>query len=179
MIAIRTEMPSDVPAREALLDAAFGAARWRKSSEPLRAGRRPAEGLSFCATRHGRVVGTVRLWNVAAGHGCPALLLGPLAVAHDARGIGIGAALVRHALAQARRRGHRAVLLVGDAGYYARLGFAAEPAAQLRLADTDRHRLLAHELVPGALAQAQGVIVPTGRRKTPRTAVPAAQRKAA
>ena len=68
--------------------------------------------------------GTLRLWHVSAG-GVPALMLGPLAV--DA------------VVPQARRRrradgpraggrqarGHGAVILLGDAPYYARFGFSA------------------------------------------------------
>ena len=63
----------------------------------------------------------------------PALLLGPLAVAPDCRKRGIGAALMQRALAAARRRGHGAVLLVGDAPYYGRFGFSAEKTAALRM----------------------------------------------
>ena len=71
------------------------------------------------------MVGTVRLWNVDAGSGRPALLLGPLAVACDAQGRGVGARLMRRALREAKRLGHSAVLLVGDAPYYRRFGFSA------------------------------------------------------
>ena len=57
-----------VAAREALLDRAMGPGRKRKSSEKLRRGRRPSEGLAFVARdADGRVVGTVRLWDVAVG----------------------------------------------------------------------------------------------------------------
>ena len=52
----------------------------RSPRERLRAGRAPARGLSFVAVEDGRIVGTVRLWDVAAGPARPALLLGPLAV---------------------------------------------------------------------------------------------------
>ncbi len=76
MITIRKELAADVPAREALLDCAFSEARSRKTAERLRQGRLPAEGLSFVAEENERVVGTVRLWAVAAGPARPALLLG-------------------------------------------------------------------------------------------------------
>ena len=46
---ITAEGPFDIAAREALLDRAMGAARKRKSSEKLRRGRLPAEGLAFVA----------------------------------------------------------------------------------------------------------------------------------
>jgi predicted N-acetyltransferase YhbS len=164
MITIRKERSSDIAAREALLDVAFGKTRARKTSQRLRDGRLPAEGLSLIAADGKRVVGTAQLWNIACGSGQPALLLGPVAVAADCRNCGIGAALVRRAVAEARRRGHRAVILVGDAPYYGRFGFAAEKAAALKLPGPyERHRLLALELVTDALAGAGGLIRATGR----------------
>jgi predicted N-acetyltransferase YhbS len=166
MIRIDDEIPSDVAAREALLDRAFGDARFAKTSERLRVGRLPAEGLALAARdAGGRMVGTVRLWNVAAGLGRPALLLGPLAVDEAARGEGVGSGLMREALARAGALGHRAVLLVGDAPYYGRFGFAAGITAGLDLpGPVDRARFLGLELVPGALAGARGLVRATGRR---------------
>ena len=70
MVTIRLEKPSDAAAREALLDLAYGPVRFTKPSERLRAGRKPARGLSFVAVEDGRVIGTVRLWEVAAGPAC-------------------------------------------------------------------------------------------------------------
>jgi predicted N-acetyltransferase YhbS len=164
MAAIRDELISDVAAREALLDAAWGAARFAKTAERLRENRLPAEGLSFVASEGARVVGTVRLWNIAAGPGRPALLLGPLAVASDRRNRGIGTRLARHALAQAGRRGHGAVLLIGDLPYYGRFEFTTEKTGALWLPGPfDRNRLLARELVPGALDGARGLVSGTGR----------------
>jgi predicted N-acetyltransferase YhbS len=159
MFIIRHEKPSDAAAREALLDAAYGPVRLTKTSERLRAARRPARGLSFVASEDGRIVGTVRLWEVSAGAGRPALLLGPLAVHPDRRNQGVGSALVRHALAEAERRGHGAVLLVGDASYYGRFGFTAERTGRLWLPGPyEQHRLLGHEFASGALDGARGLI---------------------
>ena len=159
MISIRKERPPDVAVREALLDEAFGEHRWRKGSQRLRDGRSPAHDLAFVATDGKRVVGTARLWDIVCGSGQAGLLLGPVAVANEYRNRGIGAALVRHALAAARRRGHRAVVLVGDASYYSRFGFSAEKTAALRMPGPfERHRLLALELVAGALKGARGLL---------------------
>src|SRR3984957_7406248 len=96
--AIRAERASDVVAREALLDACFGENRSLRTCQRLRDGRAPAEGLALSALRQGRLVGTLRLWHVSAG-GIPALVLGPLAVDHTCRKLGVGAALMDHALA--------------------------------------------------------------------------------
>jgi predicted N-acetyltransferase YhbS len=160
--AIRAERASDVVAREALLDACFGDNRHLRTCQRLRDGRAPAEGLALSAVRKSALVGTVRLWHVSAG-GVPALILGPLAVDSAFRKLGGGAALMNHALAAARARGHRAVLLLGDAPYYARFGFSAEKTGELKLPGAfERERLLALELADGALDGAWGMIVATG-----------------
>jgi predicted N-acetyltransferase YhbS len=160
--AIRAEMGSDVVAREALLDASFGENRHLRTCQRLRDGRAPAEGLAFSAMADGYLVGTLRLWHVSAG-GTRALMLGPLAVDDSCRKLGAGAALMDHALAAAKARGHRAVILLGDAPYYARFGFSAQKTAELSLPGPfERDRLLALELHEGALDGAWGMIVPTG-----------------
>jgi len=165
VVTIRKELAKDIGAREALLDLSFGETRFAKASERLREGRQPADGLSFVATERGRLLGSVHLWHVTAGPERPALLLGPLAVHPDFRGRGIGAALMRRALAEAARLGHRAVLLVGDAPYYGRFGFSGEKTGALWLPGPyEKGRLLARELVPGALDAARGLISPTGAR---------------
>ena len=165
MTTIRHERSTDIAARERLLDAAFGPARFAKASERLREDRFAAEGLSFVAVEYGRLVGTARLWDVSAGLGRPALLLGPLAVAADARNRGIGATLVQRSLREARRLGYRVVLLVGDAPYYGRFGFSAAKTGALRLPGPfEPKRLLGIELKAGALDGARGLIRATGDR---------------
>jgi predicted N-acetyltransferase YhbS len=165
--AIGNEMPADIAARDALLDRAMGP-RWRrKSSERLRRGRLPAEGLAFVARDHvGSVVGTVRLWEVTTGEGAPAaLLLGPLAVDPALKSAGLGSALMRHAIAEAARLGHGAILLVGDAPYYARFGFSSDKTARLAMPGPyEPHRFLALELREGALDGAAGVLRASGRK---------------
>jgi len=160
--AIRAERASDVAQREALLDACFGEDRQMRTCQRLRDGRAPAEGLALSAVRKGRLVGTVRLWHVSAG-GVPALILGPLAVEQSCRKLGVGAALMARALAAAMERGHRAVILLGDAPYYARFGFSTARTADLLLPGAfERERLLGLELQEGALDGAWGMILPTG-----------------
>src|SRR5262245_46404779 len=157
MVTIRHERTGEVAAREALLDLSYGPVRFAKASERLREGRLPE--LALVAAEGRRLVATVRLWRVSAGPGRPALLLGPLAVAPDCRNRGIGSTLVQQALREATRRGHRAVLLVGDAPYYGRFGFSREDTGALWLPGPyEQHRLLA----PGALEGAQGLISACG-----------------
>ncbi len=177
MIQIRHERPADIDAREALLDCAFGEARYRKSSERLREDRVPAEGLSFIAAEGKRVIGTARLWNVACGSGQPALLLGPVAVAEDCRSRGLGAALVRRAIQAARKLGYTAIVLVGDPEYYNRFGFSGEKTGALWMPGPfERRRLLGRELIAGALDGARGMIAAAGRMQpTPDLAALAGQ----
>jgi predicted N-acetyltransferase YhbS len=71
-----------------------------------------------------------------------------------------------HALEEARRRGHAAIILVGDAPYYARFGFAGGVVADLHLpGPVERARFLGLELMPGALDGAEGLVAGCGRRE--------------
>ncbi|HEV7872860.1 MAG TPA: N-acetyltransferase [Enterovirga sp.] len=163
MFVIRDETIFDVPGRETLLDACFGDARFAKTCERLRDGRMPAEGLARVIEHDGRIVGTVRLWHIDAGRHRPALMLGPIAIDPALQGLGLGAKLMRDVLDLARSFGHRAVLLVGDAPYYARFGFSAEAVSGLRLPGPfERERFLGLELQPGALKGATGRVSAAG-----------------
>lgn len=165
------ETPGDVVARETLLDRAMGVDRKTKSSEKIRHARLPADGLALVARdRAGHVIGTVRLWNIEAGidaNGQPidALLLGPLAVDPEHEGEGIGSALMRAAIMEAKKRDHGAILLVGDAAYYERFGFSAAKAQHLVMPGPfARERFLGLELKSGYLDGAAGMIVASGRK---------------
>lgn len=162
MVTIRAEISIDVGVREGLLNAGFGAARFRKTSEKLRKNRVPA--FAFTATDDGgRVVGTVRLWNIIAGSAGPSLLLGPLAVDASSQGRGIGAALMNQAIATARASDFESILLVGDLAYYSRFGFSQGLTRKLHLpGPVDRARFLGLELVEQALDGAEGLIAASG-----------------
>ncbi|MGY3618593.1 GNAT family N-acetyltransferase [Bradyrhizobium sp. USDA 10063] len=160
--AIRAERSSDARAREMLLDACFGENRHQRTCQRLRDGRAPAEGLALSAVASGRLVGTLRLWHVSAG-GRPALMLGPLAADFTCRGLGVGAALMDRALELAQQHGHGAVILLGDAPYYARFGFSLAKMSELALPGPfERDRLLGLELAEGALDGACGMVTATG-----------------
>jgi predicted N-acetyltransferase YhbS len=162
MIHFADERVADVAPREALLDRAMGRVRVLKPSEQLRRGRLPASGLALVARERGKLVGSVRLWNIDAG-GKPALLLGPLAVDPAAQGAGVGSALMEMALSRAAQLGHRGIILVGDPEYYERFGFTAAPTGNLLMpAPVARRRFLGLELTTSALAGASGRIVATG-----------------
>jgi len=161
MLTIDEEVPGEAGAREALLDRAMGPERFAKTSQRLRDGRLPE--LALAARLDGRLVGTVRLWAVSVAGGRNLLLLGPLAVAPELQGEGIGARLMRSALNRSAATGHGGVILVGDAPYYARFGFAAALTEGLEMpGPVERHRFLGHELRPGALSEARGLVRAAG-----------------
>jgi predicted N-acetyltransferase YhbS len=114
---------------ERLYDEVFGPARFHKASYLFREGVDPVRELSWIALEGDRLVGAIRYWPILVGEsGHPALLLGPLAIAQDRAGKGIGRALMFKTLDLAAQLGHDLVLLVGDVEYYKRFGFV--PATQ-------------------------------------------------
>ncbi len=164
MVTIRAEILSDVAPCEALLDRAFGRGRNRKTSQRLRDGRLPADGLAFTALgKSGRVIGTLRMWNVIAGSAGQSLLLGPLAIDARYKGRGFGIAMMNHALNMAKVLGHHCVVLVGDEPYYSRFGFTRSLVSDLHLpGPVDRNRFLGLELVPNTLDGAEGLVMASG-----------------
>ena len=163
-LAIRDETFADIDARERLLNAAFGPARFAKTCERLREGRAPARRLTLVACLGERLVGTIRFWHIQAGDR-PALLLGPVAVNAEFRSLGIGRKLIAEGLFRAVQQGHKAVILVGDAPYYNPLGFERALTRGLALpGPVEEERFLGLELATGALAGAQGRVIGAGPR---------------
>jgi predicted N-acetyltransferase YhbS len=159
-------LPADHDAVEHLLDLSFGPQRRTKTSYRLREGSEAVAGLSHVIRDDDiGVVGAISYWPLAVGaKGTKALLLGPLAVHPLRQNRGIGMALMRETLALAKSTGHKLVLLVGDAPYYARVGFAQVPEGQLLLpGPVDPKRLLFLELVEDALDDAQGLVMAAHR----------------
>lgn len=168
MFHLREETPADAPAIEALLDRAFGADRFAKASYAYRRGVPPVDVFARVAVAEdGHIVGTIRYWPVVID-GTPALLLGPLGVEPSRKGRGIGRALMRDSLAAVRAAAEtRAVLLVGDPGYYRPLGFAPAPATTV-MPGEDPARLMVDTGGPpspaGTLAPWRADIAVQGRR---------------
>lgn len=165
MFTITTERPEDGPAIEVLLDAAFGPSRESKVSYRYRDGVAPVDHLKLTARLpDDTIAGTIRYWPVLIGSAQkPSLLLGPLAVAPGWQSRGIGAALMRRSLEMAGWSRHERVLLVGDAAYYARFGFAPASAHGIVMPGEAPARLLALPLTAGALEGCAGPIQPWRR----------------
>ncbi len=160
--AIAPQTLSDAGEIESLLDQCFGLPRRTKTTYRLREGERPVASLGLVARDEaGRLVGANSFWDLAIGEaGTPALLLGPLAVAPHVQGLGVGRALMRCGIAEARDLGHTLILLVGDAPYYERVGFRQVPPARLLLpGPVDPARFLYLELAPGSLERVRGLVL--------------------
>lgn len=81
--------------------------------------------VSLVAEADGKVIGHVAFSAAGIGDSSEGWhLLGPLAVLPEWQGQGVGSALVAAGLEEMRTLGASGVALVGDAGYYARFGFA-------------------------------------------------------
>jgi predicted N-acetyltransferase YhbS len=160
------QLPTDDAAIEHLLDLTFGLSRRTKTSYRLREGSAAVDGLSLVIRdSEVQLAGAISYWPLVVGKAfTPALLLGPLAVHPARQNLGIGRALMNVSLAEARLRGHKLVLLVGDAPYYARVGFQKLPEGLLQLpGPVDPARFLFLELVPDALNGVSGLVLPPQR----------------
>src|SRR6202035_2443318 len=98
--------------------------------------------VSFTARAGTLLVGSVRLSPIRIGE-AKALLLGPLTVEPAFRERGIGQALIARALDNAKAKGHRLVVLVGDEPYYGKCGFKRIPRGRASMpGPVDPGRLL-------------------------------------
>ncbi len=155
----RLVAPDDLPAITALHARVFGPGRFARTAYRVREGH----GLQsrFCRAAHlgGRLIAALRFTEISIGGQGGALLLGPLAVDPDYSGKGFGRQLIAEGLADARARGQRLVVLVGDLPYYGRFGFKPVPPGQIVFpGPVNPARILVAELVEGAAAGYRGAI---------------------
>lgn len=156
--AIAPEAPEHAEDVDRLNAVAFGPGRFAKAAYRLREGVDPVPELSFVAFEDGELRGSVRFWPVAIGDQ-PALMLGPLAVQQQHRGRGMGIALMETGIAEAKRRGWRVMILVGDEPYYARVGFSKAPKGRIVFpGPVDPDRILWLGLSDGALDTVSGLV---------------------
>jgi predicted N-acetyltransferase YhbS len=156
---MRLETDGDAPVLSQLSAEAFGPGRFTRSAYRVREGVPPIEALCLCGLLGGRLIAGIRFTAIRIGDAEGGVLLGPLVVDPVEKGRGFGKALVGEGLARARAEGFSLVLLVGDMPYYGRFGFQPVPPGQVVLpGPVDPTRLLALELIPGALAGARGVV---------------------
>ena len=159
-LTILHEAPGDGPAIERLHERTFGPGRYAKTAYRLREQVSHGLDLSFTARIGTLLVGSVRLSPIRIGE-AKALLLGPLTVEPPFRDRGVGQALIGRALAEARAKGHRLVILVGDEPYYAKCGFKRVAPGRVAMpGPVDPARLLVAELAEGAFEGVAGPMRP-------------------
>ena len=161
MFRLLKERPADAWEVEVLYDLCFAPGRGALSSYQLREGVEPVADLCTIARdEYDTVAGAIRYWPVRIGEQeWPALLLGPVAVHPTRQGEGLGALLIVETLELARKAGWERVILVGDEPYYRRFGFRRELAGGLDYPrPVNFNRLLARELVPGAMDGVTGLV---------------------
>jgi predicted N-acetyltransferase YhbS len=147
---------------EALYDLCFAPGRRALSSYRLRDGVEKVAGLCLVLRDHeGILAAVIRYWPVKAA-GMPVLLLGPVAVHPTRQGEGLGGMLIHESLTEALRLGWQRVLLVGDAPYYRRFGFARLDGVEMP-PPTNPDRVLGLELVPGAWDGVTGLVTRADR----------------
>jgi putative acetyltransferase len=131
---IRAESIADHDAIRRVTTEAFAGAEHASGSEArIIDALRDADALacSLVADIDGRIAGHVALSPVALEDGSGGWYgLGPVSVDPQDQKRGVGAALVRAALAALPALGARGCVVLGDPGYYARFGFRPHP--QLR-----------------------------------------------
>lgn len=141
-----------------LHDHVFGPGRYARTAYRVRGRDGHDRDLSFVALFDGHVVGAVWQTRVVIGS-APALLLGPIAVRSEVAGKGIGVALLGAAIEAAGAAGAPGIILVGDAPYYARVGFVPVPHQRVGWpGPVDPARVLALDLVAGTAAGWRGPI---------------------
>ncbi|WP_420142584.1 GNAT family N-acetyltransferase [Sphingomonas sp.] len=144
MIQLVPLIEADPAAIERLLDQAFGTERRARTAYRIRDRMTVDGALSVAAIDGDALVGSLQTWPCAL-HGedgaTPLILVGPVAVAADRQGEGIGTLMMRHVLDQAE--GREPLVLIGDPGYYGRFGFSASGTANWGVpGPVERWRLL-------------------------------------
>jgi putative acetyltransferase len=130
-IRIRTESAADAAAIEAVTQAAFlNAPHTGHTEHFIVNGLRRAGflAISLVADAGGSVIGHVAVSPVSISDGAIGWFgLGPISVVPGQQGRGVGSGLMREALRMLRERGAAGCVLLGDAEYYGRFGFEADP----------------------------------------------------
>ncbi len=157
--ALRARDPADDEAIRRLNDAAFDGPYESRLIDALRvAGLAAIELVSIDGAD---VVGHILLSTLdvtVAGKPVRSLALAPMSVQAGRQRQGIGTALVRRALHEARGKGWQVVIVLGHPAYYPRFGFSASLARPL-VSPFPGEAFMALELVPGALSGGAGQVI--------------------
>ena len=132
---IRNEQPSDIASIARLTEAAFANAEHSSYTEHfiVDALRRAGQlSVSLVAVENDAIIGHVACSPVTLSSGVSGWHgLGPISVAPEQQGQGIGTALMHAALEQLQSLGSAGCVVLGDPGYYGRFGFQTHPGLTL------------------------------------------------
>ena len=127
---IRHEQTGDEVAIHELTAKAFEPIEYSDGSEPVIIQRLRTDGelfLSLVAILENEIVGHIAFSKVAiGGEDNHWFGLGPIYVAIERQGIGIGGKLINQGLAEIKSSGARGCVLIGDPAYYRRFGFKSD-----------------------------------------------------
>jgi putative acetyltransferase len=151
---VRAERLGDEEAIRAVHEAAFPSDLEARLVDALRSAGRLSESL--VAVADGQIIGHVAFSPITCEGAAAGLGLAPLAVLEDFRRRGVGASLVRHGLAAARRSGCKLVVLLGSPTYYGRFGFRSASQWGLTCEFDGGDAFQAIELVQGAAGKTGG-----------------------
>lgn len=128
---IRSELPSDAAAIEAVTVAAFKKAAHTDHTEQFivrELRNSDALSVSLVAEDGGAVIGHVAVSPVTISSDAAGWYgLGPISVAPERQGSGIGTQLMRAVLNELRSSGASGCVVLGEPSYYSRFGFVADP----------------------------------------------------
>lgn len=145
------------PEMIALFAKTLGPGRFARSAYRIRETANLDKSFGFNAMAGDQLIGTITITPVTINGAEGACLIGPLVVTPNEQNKGHGLNLIEKAIEEAKAKGLRLAILVGDADYYQKGGFAPLPAGQITLpGPVAPHRLLAREILPGVLADYKG-----------------------
>ena len=158
---IRAERLADLEGIRVVNDAAFGQPEEGRLVDALRQTAAFIPELSLVAEEPGgRIVGHILFTHLQVLDGDVthrALALAPMAVLPSRQRQGIGSALVRHGLGEARRLGHAIVVVLGHPDYYPRFGFVPGRSHGIECPfDAPEDAFMVLGLDEGALDRARG-----------------------
>lgn len=156
---IRYEKPGDISAIRRVNQAAFETGAEADLVDALR--EKNDHVISMVAEKEDRIIGHIMFSPVtltAGGAEITLLGLAPMAVLPDYQKQGVGSGLVETGLAECRRQGYPAVVVLGHPDYYPRFGFG--PSQKYHISseyDVAPEVFMIIELQPGILAGKSGI----------------------